>query len=75
MIDRRQILGCLEMDDELLVEESACEMIYLRDKLVAVIRFEEGIPPDEILDFKPEFMIARIKGLSCWIPVCEREGD
>lgn len=70
VIDKQKILNDLDMDDETFVEGNACEMIYLRDQLVAVIKYDGSLTP---LEFRPEQMVARLEGISCWIPVREVE--
>ena len=70
VIDKQKILDGLEMDNDYLVEGNACEIIYLRDQLIAVIKYEGAVSP---LEFRPDQMIARLEGISCWIPVCEVE--
>lgn len=70
-IDTSKIMGCLDMNDDTFVEGNACEMIYLRDELVAVIKYQNGIPEEDILSLNKDHMIARIKYIGCWIPVLE----
>lgn len=73
VIDTSKVLGCLEMDDDLLVEEPAAEMVYLRDQLVAVIKYADGIPEEEIVSINRDHMLVLISGISCWMPYTELE--
>lgn len=70
VVDKQKILDGLEMDDDYLVEGNACEMIYLRDKLITVIKYDGAVKP---IEFRPDQMVARLEGISCWIPVREVE--
>ena len=68
VLDKQKILDGLDMDDDTFVEGNACEMIYLRDQLVAVIKYDGMIHP---LEFRADQMIGRLESINCWLPVRE----